>query len=125
MGSSRFISMAAAAVLALAAPAHAKILRTAPASDSWANAQLLCETTNVGSTPITVQIESRGYDGALVESTNPYALSGGEASSWAPYNSGGAYCKFIITQGSATKLRAQAVYTQTPLGNRMIAVPAR
>jgi hypothetical protein len=125
MRSLRFLSIAAAATIAVAAPARAMTLRTAPASDTFAKAQILCEMVNTGTTPIHLKIEARSYDGTLIDSVGPFPLTGGNSGSYAPYDPGAAYCKFIVLQGSAKKLRAQAVYADPATGNRMIAVPAR
>jgi hypothetical protein len=120
-----FTFMAAAIGLALSAPAQAKSLRTAPASEAFANAWLYCEIVNTGPTTAVVTIETRAYAGTLLDSYGPIELPGGQRLSWPRLLDGPAYCKFDIVAGSSKRLRAQAVYFEKGGGHPMVNVPAR
>jgi hypothetical protein len=120
---SGFTFLAVAIGLALSAPAHAKILRTAPASSVFANAVLICQLANTGDDAV-VNVEARSYGGTLVGSSAPFHLSHLKTGQWyAP--EGAAYCKFDIVAGSPKRIRAQAIYADLVTGYRMVAVPAR
>ena len=90
---------------------------------AFAGAVLLCEEVIAKSTPLSIIIEARDYNGTLIDSVGPYTDFGGGASSWDPAP-GAAYCKFIFP-GSPKSIRAQAVYVDPATGHRMVAIPAR
>jgi len=120
----RYALAMGALAIGLAAPAHAKVLYTAPSSDDFFGEKLYCNVVNTGSSTVNVIIEARYGDGT-VQGMGTVSLDPGHYTVLTAGNNWTAmYCRFVI-QGSSRGIRAEGVYVDPQTGNRTVSVPAR
>lgn len=124
----RVSSLALSALLALAGPAAAATLATAPVrvGDNPGTGHILqCAAVNVGHKNVTVGIEASAED---VEILPPQVLAPGETAHLLNLNGGPgarpAWCRFVIVSGKKSHVRGTACALDSD-ANCRAALPAR